>query len=69
MEFEQMHSALNQNQEEALKVFTDDQINILDKIRKAISQGDPFKGSAADETTKEETDSDGQPSDFEKDSD
>lgn len=69
LEFEQMHSALNQNQEEALKVFTDDQINILDKIRKAISQGDPFKGTASSETTKEETDSDGQASDFEKDSD
>ena len=50
-----MHSALKQDQPAA--AFTDDQIRILNKIRTAISQGDPFKNTGED-TTKEETESD-----------
>ena len=61
-----MHSALKQDQPAA--AFTDDHIRILNKIRTAISQGDPFKNTGED-TTKEETESDQEESDFEKDSD
>ena len=47
--------------------FTADQIQILDKIRKAITQGNPFGGDG--ETTREQTESEDEESDFDDDSD